>query len=306
MLDAARTAIQETRTRILTFGESVTCDLLILRDASVLQEHQRYIPKIDAKEIRVIVTRPPMSDHGPGGEFRYALDRCAGNVRRYFGRDATWHPAGPLVRAALHTHHAEQLHHIDLSARDWHDIIDMAGWDRGPRVRGPRDRLRIGRHARDHAHEWPDSADDILAAWPDADDVEVHVLGGADTPSRILGYIPANWVVHEFGSIHPRDFLRDIDIWVYFARPGRVEGFGRAIIEAMAAGVPVILPEACRPLFGDAALYATPQGAMELARGLHADPAAYDRHVARARDHVRTRFSHAVHLERLRAAGVNA
>jgi glycosyltransferase involved in cell wall biosynthesis len=233
------------------------------------------------------------------------LDKCVENIRRYFGKDATWHPIGPLVREALHTHHADELHHINLSDQDWHNIIDINGWDRGPRKRGPKDKLRIGRHSRDHVHKWPDCADDILAAYPDRADVEVHVLGGGKTPAGILGNIPKNWVVHEFGSIHPRDFLRDIDVWVYFANPVWVESFGRTIIEAMAVGVPVILPEIYRPLFQDSALYATSQTALEMAQKLHADPMGYDRHVAKSKAYVRDHFSFEMHVARLKNSGVD-
>lgn len=72
-------------------------------------------------------------------------------------------------------------------------------------------------------------------------------------------------------------------------------------IETMAVGVPVILPEVYRPLFGDAALYATPETAVELARKLHADAAAYDAHVKHAQDYVRQKFSFEMHLDRVRA-----
>lgn len=302
MLEDVRGRLFDQNIRILTYGETVSCDLLILRYPPILQDFQRYVPTIDAKEIKVIVNQPPMSDYGPEGVIRYELDKCAENIRRYFGKDATWHPIGPLVREALHTHHAEQLHHIKLSDLDWHNIIDINGWDRGPRQRGPKDKLRIGRHSRDNAHKWSDRAEEILAAYPDRNDVEVHVLGGSRTPGKILGRIPQNWIVHDFGSIHPRNFLCEIDVWIYFANPDWVESFGRTIIEAMAVGVPVILPEMYRPLFKDSALYALPQTAIELARDLHADPAAYDHHVAKAKTYVRENFSYEMHLARLKAS----
>ena len=209
------------------------------------------------------------------------------------------------MRDALHEHHADTLHHINLSDEDWNNIIDIAGWHRGPRRRGPQDRLRIGRHSRDHEHKWPDTREDVLAAYPAADDVEVHVLGGASAPAALIGAVPGNWVVHEFGSRHPRDFLADIDVFVYFAHPDWVESFGRTIIEAMAVGVPVILPEIYRPLFGDAALYATTQTAVDMARKLHADSAAYDAQVARALESVRSRFSYETHLNRLAQSGIH-
>ena len=302
MMDDVFSEIDSHDIRILAFGETVSCDLLILRYPPILQDFQRYIPTIEAKEIKIIVNQPPMSDYGPEGVIRYELHKCAENIHRYFGKDATWHPIGPLVREALHTHHADQLHHINLSDQDWHNIIDINGWDRGPRQRGPQNRLRIGRHSRDSAHKWPDCAEDILAAYPDRKDVDVHVLGGGKTPASILGHIPQNWTVHDFGSLHPRDFLREIDVWVYFANPSWVESFGRTVIEAMAVGVPVILPEMYRPLFQDSVLYATPQTALEMARKLHADPVGYDRHVAKAKAFARDNFSYEMHMERITAA----
>lgn len=291
--------VDNERVEILTYGQRVSCDLLILRYPPILEEFCKFIPCVDAKEIKVIINQPPMSDYGPEGIIRYHLHKCAENIRRYFGKDATWHPIGPLVRDALHTYHADQLHNINLSDENWHNIIDINGWDRGPRERGPHDRLRIGRHSRDHEHKWPETAEDILAAYPDRRDVEVCVLGGGKTPGGIVGHIPQNWTVHDFGTLHPRDFLREIDVWVYFANPGWVESFGRTIIEAMAVGVPVILPEMYRPLFQDSVLYATPQTALEMAQRLHADPVGYDRHVAKAKAFAQDNFSYEMHINRV-------
>jgi glycosyltransferase involved in cell wall biosynthesis len=304
MLDKVREHIDGTRVQVLTFGERATCDLLLLRYPPILAHRQRYIPQIEAGAIKVIVNQPPMSDYSETGIERYNLADCAANIRHYFGKDAVWHPIGPLVREALHAHHAADLPHIDLAASDWSNIIDIEGWDRGPRRRGPGDRLRIGRHSRDAAVKWPATRSDLLAAYPAADDVEVHVLGGARTAAEIIGGMPVNWVVHEFGALHPRDFLADIDVFVYFAHPDWVESFGRTIIEAMAVGVPVILPEIYRPLFDEAAIYATPETALPEARRLHADPAAYAAQTDRARRYIAAHFSYDMHMARLRAAGV--
>lgn len=303
MLPEVREELDDNLCVPLAYGEKVSCDLLILRYPPVLQYRHRYIPKIDARHVKVIVNQPPMSDYSEDGVVRYDLGACAENIRAYFGKDAEWHPIGPLVRDALHAHHADQLGSINLSPDDWNNIIDIGGWDRGPRRRGPQDKLRIGRHSRDSEHKWPHRKEDLLAAYPAGDDIEVHVLGGSVSPAAVIGEIPKNWVVHEFGSIHPREFLADIDVFVYFAHPDWVEAFGRTIIEAMAVGVPVILPEIYRPLFGDAALYATPQTAIDLARRIHADAKAYDAQVKLAMDSVRKRFSYEMHLDRLRALG---
>lgn len=284
---------------ILSYGEHATCDLLIIRYPPVLYRHTTFIPKIDAGDIRVIVNQPPQGDYTEDGLIRYELEHCADNIRRSFGKDATWHPIGPLVRDAMNTHHAHELQHINLSDWDWSNIIDIQGWSRGARTRGPSDRLRIGRHSRDHEHKWPATREDILALYPAADDIEIHVLGGANVPDKIVGGLSDNWTVHEFGSKHPRDFLADIDVFIYFSHPAWVESFGRTIIEAMAVGVPVILPEIYRPLFQDAAIYATPADAVQKARQLHADPVAYDAQVQRAINYAAANFSYDTHLKRI-------
>lgn len=292
-------------TSVLAYGEEASCDLLILRYPPILQHRIRYLPSIEAKKIKIIINQPPMSDYGPNGVVRYDLQRCVENVRHYFRNDADWHPIGPLVRSALHEHHQDQLHHINLASWDWHNIIDVRGWSQGEPKRPSSGKLRIGRHSRDHAVKWPSLPQDILAAYPHSDDVEVHILGGAQTVKSVTGEIPSNWTVHEFGALHPRDFLADIDVFVYFSHPDWVESFGRTIIEAMAAGLPVILPEAYRPLFADAALYATPGSALSLAKMLHADSELYAAQSAKALSYVREQFSFENHIRRLQAAGVN-
>lgn len=297
--------IDEQKISFISYGDEIECELLIIRYPPILYHFQSFFPKVRAKEIKVIINQPPMSDYGPNGVVRYELDKCAENIRRYFGIDAIWHPIGPLVRDALQRHHADQLHHIRLSDSDWNNIIDISSWDKGKRKIRQDNILRIGRHSRDHEHKWPDTKHEILAAYPDCKDVEVHILGGGRTPRKILGYTPKNWVVHNFGSIHPKEFLHEIDIWIYFANPNWIESFGRTIIEAMASGVPVILPEIYRPLFEDSVIYATPETALNLAKELHADPISYQRQVAKAREYVREKFSFEMHLERIKYAGVD-
>ncbi|MGX9966008.1 glycosyltransferase [Roseomonas sp. F4] len=289
---------------VVVFGENISCDLLIIRYPPVLQEYQRFLPRVVAKEIKVIINQTPMSEYSGAGDVRFTFKEAAQNLLQYFGKSAAWYPIGPLVRETLHQHHADELHHIKLADQDWFNIIDIEGWSRGRRRRGPSDRLRIGRHSRDAFVKWPGTKEEVLAAYPASDDVEVHVLGGATSPLALIGQIPGNWTVYEFGSLAPAVFLAQLDVFIYFTHPDWVESFGRTIIEAMAVGVPVILPETYKPLFADSVLYAEPHTAIELARRLHADEIAYEAQVQKAWRYVAKNFSHETHLLRLRGAGV--
>ena len=99
----------------------------------------------------------------------------------------------------------------------------------------------------------------------------------------------------------PRDFLRQLDVFVYFPHPDWVESFGRVVIEAMAAGVPVILPAHFTSLFNEAALYAEPHEVTSLVDRLMADPGLYDRQVRTAWAYVEERFGYSQHARRIEA-----
>jgi hypothetical protein len=65
-----------------------------------------------------------------------------------------------------------------------------------------------------------------------------------------------------------------LDVFVYYHRDDWVEAFGYAVLEAMARGVPCVLPPSLAPSFGDAAQIAEPADALETARETAKDPDA--------------------------------
>lgn len=298
-LPEVRSLIDGEQVKSVVFGEEASCDLLIIRYPPVLQHMQRYLPRIEAGEIKVIVNQPPVSDYGPDGVLRYRLADCARNLRQMFGKDASWHPIGPKIREALLTQHADELSEIHLSDEDWVNIIDVSSWSRGEYLPHPDRPIRIGRHSRDNAMKWPDNPETVAKVYPTSRRFEVHILGGINSIRHLVPVTPPNWTVHKFDALQARDFLAGLDVFVYFHNSNWVESFGRTIFEAMAVGVPVILPPDYRTVFGEAALYATPDQVQTMVMQLCSDPACYAAQVDKARAYVAVHYGYQMHSDRL-------
>ncbi|MCZ0703687.1 glycosyltransferase involved in cell wall biosynthesis [Natronobacillus azotifigens] len=296
-----REEIDGEHVQIIVFGEKVKCDLLVLRYPPILQEYQRYIPKVKAKTSIIIINQTPMSDYSKSGEVRYNIDRCMVNYNLLFNEKPKWYPIGPLVRDALYNHHMKQIEQIELSNDDWLNIIDINEWSsiEYSRKKTSNGNIRIGRHSRDKGEKWPGKKDKLLKVYPEDKNIDVRILGGAKTPQKIIGYIPDNWTVYQFDEISSLEFLQTIDIFVYFTHDDWVESFGRVIIEAMATKIPVILPPQYKPLFEDSVLYATEDTVYSEVKKIMTNKKYYDQLASNAYECVKKRFSYSTHLERI-------
>ncbi len=286
--------------RLLPRGSRVSCNTLVIRHPRVMQRRTRPIPRIKARYVHMIVNQTPRKDYGSKhGRLVYNIRLCNRRAKSYFRKTPVWHPIGPLVRDTLKRKHQAALRSIKLSPSDWVNIINVNEWRRNKRPQKG-STIRIGRHSRDAYVKWPSGKGDMLRIYPDHERYQIRVLGGAATPRRILGKLPSNWTVYPFGSKSPKSFLAGLDVFVYYTHPDCVEAFGRVIFEAMAVGVPVILPVAYKPLFGSAALYAAPSEVQAAIDRLMENDVLYEQQVERARRYVEANFGYSKHLSRLK------
>lgn len=211
-----------------------------------------------------------------------------------FGVEPLWSPIGPNAREAI----LGRVPPERLRAEDWVNIIDVDHWwvDRSERRRDRRP--VVGRHSRASVQKWPEQPERDLV-YPRDGRFDIQVLGWGQVLDEVLGPPPDSWTVHTFGTLAPREFLAGLDFFVYFHHPNLVEAFGRTVLEAIASGLPAILPPHFEPLFGAAALYAEPSGVADVIEALWEDEEAYRAHVALAGTLVRHRFGYEAHGRRL-------
>ena len=108
--------------------------------------------------------------------------------------------------------------------------------------------------------------------------------------SEQLAPWPANWTFQPFGHGGISEFLTGLDVYSYYHGRRWIEAFGYNVLEALASGLPTVLPPSFAPLFGEAALYAEPAEAHGLYDRLSGDPAARAAQGALARRLAAERF----------------
>lgn len=284
----------------LPLSASAECELLVVRWPAVLQVARDAPSRIVPKRAVVIANHMPYEQ--VGDRRSYDVTQVTHNVRRIFGLDPTWVPESERVLSVLRG----LVPHQELSAAPWKGTVparceektDPPGNDRIP---------IIGRHGRDHEGKWPGNSETFRSVYPVDGSVEVAILGGADVPVR-LGFVTnheiASWHVWGFNEISVKDYLERLDFFVYFHNEGMVEAFGMSILEAMNHGVVCILPRAFELVFGDAAVYCSPDEVQKIINQLWNDPSEYVRQREAAYEYVRTQGSSESYFDHLAKFGV--
>ena len=274
--------------------QSVRARTLLVRHPTLFSTIPEDLPRITVETTVMIANQVPVDDRAT--EPYYDVETVHRNAQRALGHAPVWAPIGPLVRTAI----TQSWRDVPMVDEDWVNIIDAPVWAT------PRDGLVgetpvIGRHSRGHWSKWPDTREDLLAAYPDDPRYRVRVLGGTEAPQEILGGLPQTWTSLPFGSVPVPRFLAGIDFLVYFHHPGLVEAFGRVVLEGLAAGAVCIVPPQMEQVFGDACVYGSPQDVTGIVDRLSADPAALAAQRERGLRAVHERFSYEAHLDRLAA-----
>lgn len=249
--DAILSALEPDLIEPILPGHPVHARLAVIRHPIAIEALPEFTSSLSVDRAIVIANQTAVS---PNGKFAYNAATINAKVIDQLGVAPLWAPIGPVVRSSLDAWGLD----IDIMDEDWTNIFADQS-PPTPRHGFNRSRPTIGRHSRPQRDKWPDNAADILAAYPASGHYNVKILGGAKPAQDVLGKIPASWRVYEFGELPPREFLAQIDFWVYFHHPQWREAYGRAIMEALRSGAVVILPEYLRATYGDAAVYGTPK-----------------------------------------------
>lgn len=291
-----RRLAQALDVRIVAPGEALWATHVIVTYPPVFAELIDRFPQITHETLTVVVNQMAERDRAQR-DIAYDPARVRGHLIQALGGDGIWAPISDRVRVVMEADTRYPAPHSET----WTPLIDTQAWcAQTPRWRGGTGkRPVIGRHGRDHPLKWPSDPVTLRAAYCADRPCDVRFLGGAHFAKERLAQWPGNWKIFPFGGLDVRRFLADLDIFLHYPDPDYFEEFGRAPMEAMAVGVPVILPPEFKPTFGDAALYAAPEEVWPLAEALWRNRAAWEDRVAAGRTFVTRTCAYSVFPGRL-------
>lgn len=281
----------------VAYNEPASTKLLILRYPPILQVVPEKPSMIYVQRMVILANQAP--SELDGSDIRYTVPEVSKGALHCFGVDATWAPQGPQVRRAIAAYLApDQLEKFDMPG-----IVNPVEW----RGEIPRTRLNklpvIGRHSRDNPMKWPEDAGAIESAYPTNGTAHVRSMGGTSYAQRVLGLNqpPENWDSLAKDAEPVVDFLHSLDYYVFFQHSNAIEAFGRAVLEAIAANLVVILQRNYEEVFGEAAVYADPEEVADIIRDFQNDPQSYAEQQLRAADKVAREFSYESHVDKIRS-----
>jgi hypothetical protein len=276
---------------IIVPGEEAQANILIVHSPWVFGSPPEITPRLRARLRLLIAHHPPMNAKGLLYYDPWTVHRRA---RHLFGGEFIWAPNSPVCRANF----ASAGVHLPLLKDDWTNVIFVDDW--GEARTQPRGDLPIiGRHSQARVTKWPEQRADILRAYPPDPRIKVRVMGIPRRVRRILGPIPSNWMVFEVNSTPVRNFLAEIDFFVYFHHSSWVESFGRCIAEAASAGCIVVIPHYLEANFGAAAVYGDVSDVDRIVEEFWTDRSAFVSQSLRARREIAARYSDQRLLETL-------
>jgi len=278
-----RQMAHEGRVRVVSPGEKVRASTVIVGYPVILRYVIDLCPEIEFDNF-VVVVNQLASRLADGGDVQYDPLELRANLKTLFGADGLWVPISGRVKRIMQMDSRYPTPHSEI----WVPLIDITKWCSEPlRWRG-RERRRpvVGRHGRDHYTKWPATAVALRAAYCADRPCDVAILGGVDRALEVIGAKPKNWSIQKFGAADTQTFAAGLDFFLHYPNENYIEEFGRAVIEAMALGVPAILPPAFAETFGEAALYAEPAEVWDVVARLWADEDSYLRQAKAGREFV--------------------
>ncbi|HSP59667.1 MAG TPA: glycosyltransferase family 2 protein [Ornithinimicrobium sp.] len=246
LLPAVAGAVATGQVELTHPAEPDLARLLVVTDPAALL-HLDDDVRMRPDGVLVVADGPPSATHGPPDTVQgWTVPAVDARCVELFAQVPRWGAPAAVATAGVALP-PERVVPADLGV-----VIDPSTLQVGDGRRRPERRPAgppvVGHHLPDRRVRWPRARKELAAAYPD--DLEVHLLHGAATPTRVLGRSmpPPSWCSFRGTGMTTREFLNHLDVFVY--QGVWDEAAEVAALEALVAGTPCVLPSEATSSFG--------------------------------------------------------
>lgn len=233
------------------------------------------------------------------GELVYEPASLSEVIKSFHAKEKFICPISFLMRNEVKNLSVISSGEAKLSLNDWNPTFNLSEYDLPPKkvMKTP---FSIGRHGRDGQEKWIENINELSKAYPvNHPDFNIKILGGARHAIDLIGECPDNWDIKPFGLISPKEYLQELDVFVYFPNTNLSEAFGRTIVEAMFASIPCVLPVRFKEVFGDLAFYSSPENVCDVIYRLSQDDEQRIQYLTEVKNIALSKFSSSIIPKRL-------
>ena len=250
-----RSWCSERNVRIVAPGEQVSVSKVVFAFPNSLNFRMDKFPELNLEASALVINEFAERDiHGH--DILYDPKRVRNVIESYVGDSSQWIAVSPLLQQLVNA----DPRYPDASPDVWYPLTRSKNVHRvRPRWRGGarRDPI-IGLHDCDDRLKWPETEMAARSALCAETAAEVRFLGGTRGSAKQLTRWARNWTTSG-SSEDELAFLADLDFFIHYPHPDRIDASNRVVIEAFGQGVPAILPPRFEESFGEAAVYADPE-----------------------------------------------
>lgn len=105
--------------QIVVYGESVDCQVFIIHSPIVLQEAQKFIPKMNPLVVLIVIDELPIIEYNGKKAPNYNIRQCLQQVMVYFDKRGRWYPLTEEIRTELTSKYERELRSIQLANENW-------------------------------------------------------------------------------------------------------------------------------------------------------------------------------------------
>ena len=105
--------------RMIVYGESITCQVIIIRSPEIIQDWEKYLPKIDPVACLVLIDELPVMEYNGKKATSFNFRQCMQQIMIHLDKKGRWYPINEAIRQELQKDYAHEIRALHVAPDNW-------------------------------------------------------------------------------------------------------------------------------------------------------------------------------------------